>query len=75
VANLWVLRHLGTTKPTIDKVAAIDMTTLTVDSVLEAAETVWQHYMSYGSTDQAAKGPDLVKCIHSSYATPITDAS
>lgn len=63
VATLWVLRQCGVPRPNLQQIAAIDISSLTNQSVMEVAADVWQEYAALGGTDQVSKGPELSKVI------------
>ncbi|MBI4962721.1 MAG: AIPR family protein [Desulfomonile tiedjei] len=63
VAALWVLRQSGLPGPSVEKVATMDVSTVTPETVGPVAVEVWQEYMALGGTDQVAKGGDLKKIL------------
>ncbi|MBN1929933.1 MAG: AIPR family protein [Chlorobiaceae bacterium] len=59
VATLWTLRACGVPKPTINQVAAVDLTQLTSTSIISAINDTFAAYIELGATDQVAKGTAL----------------
>ncbi|TNJ37484.1 AIPR family protein [Chlorobaculum thiosulfatiphilum] len=59
VATLWTLRACGVPKPTIEQVAAVDLTQLSSTSIMNAVTDTFTAYRELGATDQVAKGTAL----------------
>jgi hypothetical protein len=59
VSMLWTLRACGVPRPTVDQVAAVDITQISADSIIGAIADVFTAYQELGGTDQVSKGTEL----------------
>lgn len=63
LATVVSLRLSGVPKPSIAKIATIDLAKLSEDLIVSAAKDVYKDYITLGGSDSVAKGPNLEKKI------------
>ena len=63
VASLFSLHISKIPNPSINQVASIDISGVTIENISQVIPQVWDAYLQFGGNDQAAKGTELRRTI------------